>query len=184
MKGLGLLLAFMLPTTASSSGCSWLFVEPVSQRHVAGDYANCTGNPAAPIVDTVLAVGEAAGAIVLYGRHNAGTTGAAIGAGVVTGLFFSSAIYGYSKTSECRDANGEAEAGEERRAPRGIFRTPPARQPVYPAQAPRKGAPLLTAPPSTSPSPGQRDDEDDEEPNNRRGPRPPAEKPNVPTSGA
>jgi hypothetical protein len=131
----------------------------------------------------VFAVGDAAGAIVLYGRHNAGSTGAAIATGVVTGLWFSSALYGYTKTSECRDANADAESDEERRAPRGIRRTqapPPA---VYP-QAPRKGGPLLPAPPSTSPSRGYQEEDDEDEPSDRRGPRPPAEKPNLPTSGA
>lgn len=159
MKRAGLLLAFILPSAGSWSGCSWLFVEPVSQGHIAGDYANCTENPAAPIIDTLFAVSDGAGGIVLYGRHNTGTTGAAIAAGVATGLWLSSAIYGYSKTSECRDANAEAEAGEERRAPRGILRTPPAPQPpVYP-QPLRKGAPLLTAPPPPAPSVRHGDDE-------------------------
>jgi hypothetical protein len=177
-----LLQALILSSAASSSGCSWLFVEPVSKPHIAGDYANCTGNAAAPIVDTALAVGNAAAAIVLYGRHSAGTTGGAIGAGVTSGVWFSSALYGYSKTSECRDGNDQAESDEERRAPRGILRTPaPPPPPLY-SPAPRKGAPLITTPPSTPTRPRQEDDDD--EPNERRGPRPPAEQPNVPTSGA
>jgi hypothetical protein len=169
MKGIGLLFALVLLTTGSSSGCSWLFVEPLSKRHVPGDFANCTTNPAEPIVDTVFTAGGGAWALDLAGSDE--PWGAKAAVGVLTGLLFSSTLYGYIKTSECREANDEAES----RQPRGRFG--PRARPAGSPQPRPAGSPSLAPAPSV---PGQQEDED--EPRER--PRPPAANPNLPSSGA
>jgi hypothetical protein len=177
MKRLGLLLVFVVSTIGSSSGCSWIFVTPLPDKHVPGDYANCTTNAAFPVIDTAFAVSNIGFAIYEAGQNNVPNKGAVVTSNALSAtLWISSALYGYMKTSDCRDAE---DAYYDR--PRRLLRpsAPPARyyhQPPAPA-----AVPSVTAPSSAPASPTQQ--EDDDEPGERRPPPEPANSPRGPSKG-
>jgi hypothetical protein len=174
VKRLGLFLALVLPTTASWSGCSWVFVEPLPDRHVSGDFADCTTSPAAPVIDTLFALTNLGSAIYVGGQDSP-NKGAAMTAGALFGaLWLSSAVYGYFKTSDCRDAQADYE-DRPRAHP-----LPRARPVGYPP-GPTGGGRSAPVPPSAPATPGQQ--EDDDEPERRRAPQQPAGTPNLPSKG-
>lgn len=185
MKRLGLLLAFILPTTGSLSGCSWLFVKPLPDRYERGDFADCTTNVAAPVIDTLFTATNVASAVYVAGQDNVTNKGTAVTAGLLVGaLWLSSAIYGYSHTSECRDAKEE---GDYRPARHHVQPWAPAVRKQQPAPA---GEPSVTVPPSGPTAPGQQEDDDDPtarrnpiEPTTPAHPKPPAAKPDAPRFG-
>jgi hypothetical protein len=123
MKRLGLLLALILPGAGSSSGCSWLFVQPLPDRYERGDFSNCTTSVAAPVIDTLFTLTNVGSSIYVAGQDNVTNKGAAVTAGLLVGaLWLSSAIYGYSHTSDCRAAKEEA---DDRPSPHARPRAPP-----------------------------------------------------------
>jgi hypothetical protein len=150
----------------SSSGCSWIFVQPLPAHYERSDSVNCTTNRAAPILDTIFTLTNVVSAVYVAGQDNVTNKGTAVGLGLaVAGLWLSSAIYGYSKTSEC-------EAAMEDDAPAPRYRRPVVQRPIVPPAAPPENwapsvtvspdaAPPLAPAPPTSPGPAQQYDQDD-----------------------
>jgi hypothetical protein len=116
------------------------------------------------VVDTVLGAAEALEAVgtgIVASRESNAGAGAIVGPVVVGGvaaLFIASAVYGYSKTSECREATSELQARMARLqlqsqmgfggGPPGAAQLPPARDPWL---APPTG--IFSKPPADEPEP-------------------------------
>lgn len=141
----------------SSSGCSWLFVQPLPANYERGDDVNCTTNRAAPVIDTLLTLSNVGSAVYVAGQDNVTNKGTAVTAGLLVGaLWFSSAIYGYSKTADCA-------AAMEDDAPPPRYRRPMTRRPVAPPNyAPPSSPPpdgwspsVTVQPPAAPPAPAQ-----------------------------
>jgi hypothetical protein len=158
MRRLALALAILLPATGPLAGCSWLFVQPLSERHQPGDFPDCTDNPIAPVVDTVLTLSNLGSAAYVATEDNVKNKAAAVTVGVLVGaVWLSSAIYGYSKTSACAAAKKDAEG------PVRHLRTAPLPPVGY---TPAPGG-VERAPPATPPSSGSGQQQDDDEPGDR-----------------
>jgi hypothetical protein len=107
----------------------------------------CTTSQAAPVLDTVFTATNVGSAIYVANQNNVTNKGTAVTAGLtVAALWLSSAIYGYSKTSECQAAGGSDEP-----LPRPRYPTRPsfARPPTSPYEVP----PSPYAPPPAEPPP-------------------------------
>ena len=95
----------------ATGGCSWIFVKPLPPDYRSGDAVDCTVDPTAPIVDTLLVATHIAGIVYLSSKSNdqnkdqvnSLVTSELIGA-ITWG---SSAIYGYRRISACSDARDE-----------------------------------------------------------------------------
>jgi hypothetical protein len=149
MKRLLLSLAMLLPISSALSGCSWIFVQPIAPRYERSERLDCTTNRAAPVIDTILTVTNLASAAYVAGQDNVTNKGTAVTLGLLVGaMWFSSAIYGYSKTSECEDALAEDEAPR----PRMHLRAPPPAV-GYPAGVPAERPPTWASPTVTLPPP-------------------------------
>jgi hypothetical protein len=108
---LGVLAVAILTALAiSASGCSLLFVNGPPQNHRTSSFFGCTSSNTIPIVDTAFAVGAVLGAASVgsdgYSTSGTRTTGA-ITYGAAAALLAGSAVYGFSKTSACREAQAE-----------------------------------------------------------------------------
>jgi hypothetical protein len=146
MKRLALLLGLPLLTTGSFGGCSWIFVQPRPDRYEPGDVVDCTTNAVAPVIDTLLTLTNVGAAIYVAGEDNVTNKGTAVTAGLLVGaLWFSSAVYGYSKTSDCRDAKDEAADRPTRR----LFQP---RVPAVGYPEPSSPKPSPATPPPASPA--------------------------------
>jgi hypothetical protein len=158
MKRPVLCLAMLLSLSASLSGCSWIFVQPLPLRYERGDRTDCTTNRAAPVLDTIFTLTNLASAVYVAGKDNIANKGPAVTLGLLVGaLWFSSAIYGYSKTSECEAALADDESAYTR--PRMRLRPPPAVG--YPSGVPgepppRMDSPAVVVPSSPPPAPAAR----------------------------
>jgi hypothetical protein len=188
-------------TVLSSSGCSWLFVQPLPPNYERGDDSNCTTSRVAPVIDTIFTATNLASAIYVSGQNNVANKGSAAALGTsVAILWLSSAIYGYRSTSACEDALDDVRPSYSR--PRLRLQAPPASgspsvtftapwprdsspepSPGEPssgppsAQAPRPGAPTPAVPAGAD----QQRDDDDPVPRPRR--PPPAPRPDAPRFG-
>jgi hypothetical protein len=98
------LVAFVALTLVGG-GCSFLFVKPAATY---GD--RCSSSQALPIVDTFLFVGQVLGAAVDAARPASAYAGTPISRGGAIGInataavvHLSSAIYGFSEVSACRE---------------------------------------------------------------------------------
>jgi hypothetical protein len=100
----------------SSVGCSWAFVNGPPPNHKALAYFDCTSSNLLPTGDLLFAGAAAVDAIAGFsGASGVPTNRAALAGFAVEGaLFGASAIYGYSKTASCREAQAEM----VKRAPR------------------------------------------------------------------
>lgn len=138
-----------------TAGCSWIFVQPLSDDHYSRGYIDCTSSRTAPVIDTLFAATNVASAIYVAGKDNVTNKGAAVTAGaLVAGMWALSAGYGYGHTNEC-DAAKEEQSSGSYPLPRG-FR---ARPQFYPQPPPVGAAPPLPGPasatiPAASPPPG------------------------------
>ena len=173
---------FLLVAVSSTTGCSWLFVQPLRP----GGPPNCTTNRAAPVIDTIFTLTNVGSAIYVAGQDNVTNKGTAVSVGLtVAALWFSSAIYGYSKTSECEEALEEPRGGHYA-PPRPL---PPRRVAPRPPPPPAAPPPPSAAPPATdevdpsvAPAPApvpvapQQDDSDEPGRTRPRGPPPPVPK--------
>ncbi|HEX3904152.1 MAG TPA: hypothetical protein VH853_15035 [Polyangia bacterium] len=171
----------LLPISGSLSGCSWLFVQPLPPLYERADRTNCTTDRTAPVVDTILTLTNVGSSVYVAGENNAANKGAAVMLGLLDGaMWFSSAIYGYTKTSECEAALEEDEQPLYSH-PRLHLRSPPPgvggptgmpadRQPAW--DAPTVVVPPVppAAPAPVGPAPQPRDDD----PGARTPPAPPA----------
>jgi hypothetical protein len=149
MKRLALCLAMLLPISSTLSGCSWIFVQPIAPRYERSERLDCTTNRAAPVIDTILTVTNLASAAYVAGQDNVTNKGTSVTLGLLVGaMWLSSAIYGYSKTSECEDALAEDEAP----GPHLHLRAPPPAV-GYPAGVPAERPPTRESPTVTLPPP-------------------------------
>jgi hypothetical protein len=161
--------ACLLAMTAN--GCSFVFTHDPPPHHAEMRYFDCPSNSTAPTVDTTLTV--AGGVVVLLSLlvisaassgflGGASTDGAYGKLGLLTlptvVLPLSSAIYGYTKVGNCRDAKNELSQriGEEAIAAQRPFDpgSPPLERPVNPGgtpPAPPPAPPSLPAAPAASP---------------------------------
>ena len=109
-------------------GCSWLFVTPAPKPRPALQEPVCTQSIASPVVDTVFAAAFATltvSSLVGLAEQNADDCDSssdefciefdftemfvtvAVLAGAGAGVHTASAVYGYGKTDECREANDD-----------------------------------------------------------------------------
>jgi hypothetical protein len=145
---------------ASSGGCSFIFVDApnaVISPHDPPRYnTQCTENPAAPTLDIVLALLQAARTGYAFTRSESDYRGkllsrkADIGFGLsLTTLFTVSGIYGASSVSECSRAKRWVPADDDEPRSRPRLRpqdfTPP---PMPPPLPPRTRVPSEPAAPS------------------------------------
>ncbi len=171
MKRLAFCLAMLLPISSSLSGCSWIFVQPLPPSYERRGRTDCTTNRAAPVIDTILTLTNVGSAVYVASQDNVTNKGTSVTLGLLVGaLWFSSAIYGYSKTSECEDALADDEPRGYSR-PRTHLRSPPPGV-GGPAGAPAERPPAWEAPavvvpaaPPPAPAPAargtqQRDDDE------------------------
>ncbi|HTB60966.1 MAG TPA: hypothetical protein VLC06_24015 [Polyangia bacterium] len=111
-RRLGPLAIALLSTTFG--GCSFAFVDGPPANHRTSPFFSCTSSNSLPVLDSVAATialldalswgtGVAADSNGFAGSRTSNTIGFAAGA-VLLGA---SAAYGFKKTSECRDAEGE-----------------------------------------------------------------------------
>jgi hypothetical protein len=148
IASLASLLALMSPL-----GCSLIFVRPLQSDYGTRDTARCTTDRLAPIVDTIFTVTNVASVVYVAGENNVTNKGTAVTVGLVDAtLWLSSAIYGYSKTSECLEAQEETETPFRYPLPRVRVR-PPAPPPSNAWAAPSV-APSAVEPPSGLPTAG------------------------------
>src|SRR5436190_7548966 len=105
---------------AATSGCSWLFVQPLPADHSPYQRATCTTNRTAPVLDTIFTITNLAAVIYVLGQDHIDNKGSRVGFGLsVASLWGMSAGYGYSKTSECEEvANYEPRYQPVRPRPR------------------------------------------------------------------
>ena len=151
---------------AGSGACSFLFVDGPPEKHQQLPYFTCTTSRAWPVVDTVLGASYAIEAVGLGAMSTrgsgstAGSTAGAIAGGGLAALFIASAVSGYGRASECRDAVADLQARAARmqlqnsmgfgaRAPGAAASPlPPARDPWL---APPTG--IFGKPPADEPAP-------------------------------
>jgi hypothetical protein len=169
-----------------TSGCSWLFVQPLPESYDRRDYPVCTSSRTGPVLDTLFALTNTASAIYVAGENNVTNKNAAVTLGLgVAALWTASAVYGYSHTSEC-------DAAKEDRG-RGYYAPPAglrARPQYYPQPPPVQGA--VPAPPidgtapapagASTPAPAGSQQQDNDDPRDRPAedlpsPRPPRKVP-------
>jgi hypothetical protein len=154
----------------STTGCSWFFTQPLRDDRSPYDYPVCSTNPAPPVIDTAVFMLNAGTTIYTAAQDNVSQKALRVSLGTTTAaLYLLSAIYGYSKISECMAAIGSHETGPQRPA----FGTGGE---VFLQQPPPP------PPPRSQPPQQPGDDEDPSHPKPR--PRPvPLEKPDVPRFG-
>ena len=164
-------LVWTLVALSSTAGCSWIFTQPLREDRSPYDYPVCSTNPAPPVIDTAIFMVNAGTTIYTAAQDNVGQKTLRVSVGTTAAaLWLLSAIYGYSKISECTAAIGSHESGTHRPTfgTGGEVFSPP--QP--PPPAPR--APQPAEPPA--------DDEDPLHP--KPHPHPvPSEKPDAPRFG-
>jgi len=136
-----LILIPLLATGLSASGCSWIFVQPLHTDD-PGKYPHCTTSRVAPAIDTVFTATNLGSVLYVAGEDNVKNKGASIAVGLsVATLWLSSAIYGYSHTSECEAALEDDDQPRYRPPhhgyvpPRPAWTPPPAAGPPVPAPA-------------------------------------------------
>jgi hypothetical protein len=103
--------AFALLLSTVLSGCSFLFVDGPPSSHKQLPYFECTSGKGWPTVDLVWGGLSGIESLELLSASSnssssAGKTAAAIVAGEAV-LFIASAVYGYEKASDCREAKDE-----------------------------------------------------------------------------
>ncbi len=134
------------------AGCSLAFVNGPPPNHQKLAYFDCSSSRALPTLDllvagaaTVDAIGGAAGASTLPSNR------AELAVfGTEAALFAASAIYGYSKTAECREAQSEM---VKRSAQAPTLAYPPEYGGPYRRSAPPPYDPWVVAPQPVAPPP-------------------------------
>ena len=110
MPRLAFCLAMLLPVSPALSGRSWIFVQPLPPPYEHGDRTACTTDRTAPVVDTILTLTHVGSLVYVAGKDNVANKGPVVMLDLLAGAaWFSSAIYGYSKTGECEAALEEDE---------------------------------------------------------------------------
>ena len=95
----------------SQSGCSLLFVDAPPPNHAQLRHFDCTSSKAAPIIDTVIGGYQVVRTAVALSAEDSdyGSYPISRGADIAFGLglstlFIASAVYGFSTTGDCSDA--------------------------------------------------------------------------------
>jgi hypothetical protein len=163
-----LALVALFPT----AGCSWIFTQPLREDRSPYDYPVCSTNPAPPLVDTTLFMVNAGTTIYTAAQDNVSQKALRVSLGATAAaLYLLSAVYGYSKISECMAAIGSHETGYHRPT-FGTGGEVFLQQPPPPAPAPSRQPPQPRRP------------DDDEDPlHPKPHPHPPIEKPDAPRFG-
>ncbi len=109
-RGVGLALA--LVALASTASCSWISTRPLRDDRPPNDAPVCSTSLAPPVVDTALFALNAGTTIYTGVQDDVSYKGlrVSVGAAAAT-VWLLSAIYGYSKTSACRDAVARYDRG-------------------------------------------------------------------------
>ena len=147
----------------TGGGCSFVFVDGPPKNHAQLPYFECSSSKAWPVVDAVMAasLGLAASAAFVDGGSSSNDTGQGLVAAAEAAAFAISALHGYQKVADCREAKEEliASLGFPARyaaAPTAsTFRAPPPDPWVNPP--PGLFAPRLTTPPPRTPPPAAED---------------------------
>jgi hypothetical protein len=157
-----LVAALGLAALSMTSGCSWIFVQPLREDRGRGEYIDCTTNRAAPVLDTIFTLTNIASVIYVAGQNNVTNKPSAVTLGLsVAALWALSAGYGYSHTSECEDAQ---ERGGGSHYPPPHVRPRPQYYPQPPPQVyvpPPAGAPPADSPPPAPGAAPQQQDNDE-----------------------
>lgn len=146
---------------AGSGACSYMFVDGPPAKHRQLPYFQCTTSRAWPVVDTVLGGAYAIETVAFLGAGSSSmNTGAtkplAITAGALALLFGVSAVSGYGKASECREATEELQLRLIRMQPQAAPGFGPGQQgpspyqpgsPYDPWVTPRQGSGGASPPP-------------------------------------
>jgi hypothetical protein len=142
--GTRLALCGVTAVSVALQGCSLLFVEAPPPDHAELRAFDCTSSVAAPVIDTVVAGFQAVRTAVAVGANDSvyenyplsRPADIAFGLGFLA-LFTGSAIYGYSETGDCRQANRELQARVNTEP--HPYAPPPAYAPAQPVGAPPPG---------------------------------------------
>jgi hypothetical protein len=153
----------LLAASLSVSGCSWIFVKDLPPDYQRGDRIECTTSPAAPGIDTLLALSDVAGALYVAGKagdHPSSTANALVTSSLAWAIVYTtSAVHGFRATARCREATADAEAPRWR--PTFSVRRPPSSPSLAPVPAPAPTQPRSTQ------------QNDDDEPGHRPASAPP-----------
>jgi hypothetical protein len=149
------LIAAMVSAVSVQPGCSFLFVKGPPPDHARMASFDCSESYVMPVMDTIGAVLAGAIAASAGGDNSNQDQAADITVGVsLLVLAGASAIYGYSRATDCRAA---WQALEERNAhappPQPYYPYPYPPQPGYAPYPPQPGYPS-PYPPSSYPQPG------------------------------
>jgi len=99
----------------STVGCSWSFTQPLREDRSPHDYPVCSTNPAPPVIDTALFMVNAGTTIYTAVQDNVTQKALRVSVGATAAaLYLLSAIYGYSKISECVAAVDSHQTGYHR----------------------------------------------------------------------
>lgn len=101
----------VLSVSFSTTGCSYLFMEPPPPQHARLDSFQCRTSKGTPTLDVMYGAGQTIGAIALLaigadgsGADQEEAIGYAIPTAVTAVVAFASGAYGFSAASECNDA--------------------------------------------------------------------------------
>jgi hypothetical protein len=138
----------------TGGGCSYVFVDGPPKNHAQLPYFECSSSKAWPVVDAVMAasLGLAASAAFVDGGSSSNDNSQGFVAAAEAAAFAISALSGYQKVAECREAKEEliASLGSRTRyAAAPSFREPSPDPWVNPP--PGLFAPRVTAPPPRTP---------------------------------
>jgi len=177
------LTVLLLAGLTATPACSWLFVQPPPKGFEGRGRVACTTNRVPPVLDTIFTLTNVGSALYVAGQDNVQNKGAAVMLGLaVAGLWLSSAIYGYTGTSECEEAladGGSYSYPPPRRAP-PVRRAVPVAPPPPPAAPPAAesappadvGDSPIVLPDSEAPAPPRPQQIDNDDPGAARRPRP------------
>ena len=104
--------ALALVALSSTASCSWIFTRPLRDDRPPNDSPVCSTNLAPPVIDTGIFALNAGTTTYTAFQDNVSQKAlrVSIGAAAAT-VWLLSAIYGYSKTSACRDAVASYDRG-------------------------------------------------------------------------
>jgi hypothetical protein len=135
---------------ATCQGCSYLSVQAIPAAFDRRSAIHCTTNRAAPVIDTLFTATNLASTVYVATQDQGPHTGAAVGLGLAAaGLWMSSAIYGYQKTSECEALLAERDDDEPFR-PANYRVIVPGERTSATAPISREPSPPATPPPAKS----------------------------------
>jgi len=151
--------AVAVVTSLSISGCSFIFSEGPPPNHQRLPYFDCSTSYAPPVLDTIWGGLNGLGAIAAMGSSDeewkadqGSDRSTVIGVGLVwLAVSGASAIYGYSKVGQCREAKDQLMLRMMRPAAPQAW--PPQPQPQYPPPGYPAPPPGYPAPPPGYPAP-------------------------------